>query len=117
VGAALIASATIILVSSFTPGTPVGFLGFGRQRCRIIFHLPVAPRAIVNTSVPAGPAVVWDVLPDSAPWATESSAIFSDALGNHFGTASALATRLIAAAFVPVFLTARVSGERAALRI
>jgi len=117
VGAALIASAIISLISSFTPGTPVGLPGFDLQRCLGILHLPTLPRGIANTSVLAGPTAVLDVLPQSGPWATKSSAIFSDALGNHFGTASAPAARLIAAAFVPLFLTARVSGERAALRI
>lgn len=51
----------------------------------------------------------------SGPWATMSVAIFTEVFSNHFGTASALASILIAAAFVPLFLTYRVLGERAAL--
>jgi len=51
----------------------------------------------------------------SGPWATMSVAIFTEVFSNHFGTASALASILIAAAFVPLFLTYRVLGERSAL--
>jgi iron(III) transport system permease protein len=51
----------------------------------------------------------------SGPWATMAVAIFTEVFSNHFGTASALASILIAAAFVPLFLTYRVLGERAAL--
>jgi iron(III) transport system permease protein len=53
----------------------------------------------------------------SGPWATMSVAIFTEVFSNHFGTASALASILIAAAFVPLFLTYRVLGERAALGV
>ena len=51
----------------------------------------------------------------SGPWTTMSVAIFTEVFNNHFGTASALASILIAAASVPLFLTYRVLGERAAL--
>ncbi len=51
----------------------------------------------------------------SGPWATMSVAIFTEVFSNHFGTASALASILISAAFIPLFLTYRVLGERAAL--
>jgi iron(III) transport system permease protein len=53
----------------------------------------------------------------SGPWATMSVAIFTEVFSNHFGTASALASILIAAAFVPLFLTYRFLGERAALGV
>jgi ABC-type Fe3+ transport system permease subunit len=46
-----------------------------------------------------------------------SVAIFTEVFSNHFGTASALASILILAAFVPLFLTYRVLGERAALGV
>jgi ABC-type sulfate transport system permease component len=44
-----------------------------------------------------------------------SVAIFTEVLSNHVGTASALASILIAAAFVPLFLTRRLLGGQAAL--
>ncbi len=50
----------------------------------------------------------------SGPQKTMSLAIFTELFSNHFGTASALASILIAAAFVPLFLTYRVLGERSA---
>jgi len=53
----------------------------------------------------------------SGPWATMSVAIFTEVFSNHFGTASALASILIAAAFVPLFLTYRFLGERGALGV
>jgi iron(III) transport system permease protein len=72
----------------------------------------------------SGAALAWmttigelssSILLYSGPWATMSIAIFTEVFSNHFGTASALASILIAAAFVPLFLTYRVLGERAAL--
>jgi iron(III) transport system permease protein len=72
----------------------------------------------------AGAALSWmttigelssSILLYSGPWATMSVAIFTEVFSNHFGTASALASILIAAAFVPLFLTYRVLGERSAL--
>jgi iron(III) transport system permease protein len=72
----------------------------------------------------SGAALAWmttigelssSILLYSGPWATMSVAIFTEVFSNHFGTASALASILIAAAFVPLFLTYRVLGERAAL--
>jgi len=51
----------------------------------------------------------------SGPWATMSVVIFTEVFSNHFGTASALASILILAAFIPLFLTYRMLGERAAL--
>jgi iron(III) transport system permease protein len=53
----------------------------------------------------------------SGPWATMSVAIFTQAFSNHFGTASALGTILIVTASVPLFLTHRLLGERAAVRL
>ncbi|HSB72446.1 MAG TPA: iron ABC transporter permease [Candidatus Methylomirabilis sp.] len=53
----------------------------------------------------------------SGPWATMSVVIFTEVFSNHFGTASALASILIAAAFVPLFLTYRFLGERSALGV
>ncbi len=72
----------------------------------------------------SGAALAWmttigelssSILLYSGPWATMSVAIFTEVFSNHFGTASALASILIVAAFVPLFLTYRVLGERAAL--
>jgi iron(III) transport system permease protein len=51
----------------------------------------------------------------SGPWATMSVEIFTQVFSNHFGTASALASILIVAAGVPLFLTYRLLGERSAL--
>jgi iron(III) transport system permease protein len=74
----------------------------------------------------SGAALAWmttigelssSILLYSGPWATMSVAIFTEVFSNHFGTASALASILIAAAFVPLFLTYRVLGERAALGV
>jgi iron(III) transport system permease protein len=53
----------------------------------------------------------------SGPWATMSVEIFTQAFSNHFGTASALGSILIVAASVPLFLTYRLLGERATLRV
>lgn len=71
----------------------------------------------------SGAALAWmttigelssSILLYSGPWATMSVAIFTEVFSNHFGTASALASILIAAAFIPLFLTYRVLGERSA---
>jgi len=81
--------------------------------------LPLMFPAIVS-----GAALAWmttigelssSILLYSGPWATMSVAIFTEVFSNHFGTASALASILIAAAFVPLFVTYRFLGERAAL--
>ena len=48
----------------------------------------------------------------SGPWATMSVEIFTQVFSNHFGTASALASILIVAAVIPLFLTYRILGER-----
>lgn len=53
----------------------------------------------------------------SGPWATMSVEIFTQVFSNHFGTASALASILIVAAVVPLFLTYRVLGERSAVTL
>jgi iron(III) transport system permease protein len=53
----------------------------------------------------------------SGPWATMSVEIFTQVFSNHFGTASALASILIVAAVVPLFVTYRVLGERSALTL
>jgi iron(III) transport system permease protein len=53
----------------------------------------------------------------SGPWATMSVEIFTQVFSNHFGTASALGTILIAAASVPLLLTYRMLGERLTLRV
>lgn len=53
----------------------------------------------------------------SGPWATMSVEIFTQVFSNHFGTASALASILIVAAVVPLVLTYRVLGERAAVTL
>ncbi len=74
----------------------------------------------------SGAALAWmttigelssSILLYSGPWATMSVAIFTEVFSNHFGTASALASILIAAAFIPLFLTYRVLGERSPLGI
>ena len=74
----------------------------------------------------SGAALAWmttigelssSILLYSGPWATMSVAIFTEVFSNHFGTASALASILIAAAFIPLFLTYRVLGEQAALGV
>ena len=51
----------------------------------------------------------------SGPWATTSVAIFTQVFSNHFGTASALASILIVAAAVPLFLMYRLLGRQAAV--
>ena len=53
----------------------------------------------------------------SGPWATMSVAIFTQVFSNHFGTASALASILIVAAVVPLFLTYRMLGERSVVAL
>jgi len=72
----------------------------------------------------SGAALAWmttigelssSILLYSGPWATMSVAIFTEVFSSHFGSASALASILIVAAFVPLFLPDRVLGERAAL--
>jgi iron(III) transport system permease protein len=49
----------------------------------------------------------------SGPWATTSVVIFTQVFSNHFGTASALASILIVAAAVPLFLMYRFLGRQA----
>jgi iron(III) transport system permease protein len=51
----------------------------------------------------------------SGPWATTSVAIFTQVFSNHFGTASALASILIVAAALPLFLMYRFLGRQAAV--
>jgi ABC-type Fe3+ transport system permease subunit len=46
-----------------------------------------------------------------------SVAIFTEVFSNHFGPASALASILIAAAVVPLFLTYRALGGRPAMTL
>ncbi len=53
----------------------------------------------------------------SGPWATMSVEIFTQVFSNHFGTASALASILIAAAAVPLFATYRLLGERSTVAL
>ncbi len=53
----------------------------------------------------------------SGPWATMSVEIFTQVFSNHFGTASALASILIVAAALPLFLTYRLLGERSAVAL
>ena len=48
----------------------------------------------------------------AGPWATMSVEIFTQVFSNHFGTASALASILIVAAAVPLFLAYRLLGAR-----
>jgi iron(III) transport system permease protein len=94
-------------------------LGVPPFRTFLKVTIPLMFPAIVS-----GAALAWmttigelssSILLYSGPWATMSVAIFTEVFSNHFGTASALASILIAAAFVPLFLTYRVLGERAAL--
>ncbi len=49
----------------------------------------------------------------SGPWATTSVEIFTQVFSNHFGTASALASILIVAAALPLFLMYRFLGRQA----
>jgi iron(III) transport system permease protein len=90
-------------------------------------------RTFVKVTIPlmfpaiiSGAALAWmttigelssSILLYSGPWATMSVAIFTEVFSNHFGTASALASILIVAAFIPLFLTYRVLGERSALGV
>jgi iron(III) transport system permease protein len=94
-------------------------LGVPPFRTFLKVTIPLMFPAIVS-----GAALAWmttigelssSILLYSGPWATMSVAIFTEVFSNHFGTASALASILIAAAFVPLFMTYRVLGERAAL--
>lgn len=96
-------------------------LGVPPLRTFLKVTIPLMFPAIVS-----GAALAWmttigelssSILLYSGPWATMSVAIFTEVFSNHFGTASALASILIAAAFVPLFLTYRVLGERAALGV
>jgi iron(III) transport system permease protein len=50
----------------------------------------------------------------SGPWATTSVEIFTQVFSNHFGTASALASILIVAAALPLFLMYRFLGRQTA---
>jgi iron(III) transport system permease protein len=72
----------------------------------------------------SGAALAWmttigelssSILLYSGPWATMSVEIFTQVFSNHFGTASALASILIVAAAVPLFLVYRLLGDRAAI--
>ena len=90
-------------------------------------------RTFVKVTIPlmfpaiiSGAALAWmttigelssSILLYSGPWATMSVAIFTEVFSNHFGTASALASILILAAFIPLFLTYRFLGERSALGV
>jgi iron(III) transport system permease protein len=83
-------------------------------------------RVTVPLMVPAivsGATLAWittvgelssSILLYSGPWATTSVAIFTQVFSNHFGTASALASILIVAAAVPLFLMYRFLGRQAA---
>jgi iron(III) transport system permease protein len=90
-----------------------------RTFCRVT--VPLMLPAIV-----AGATLAWittvgelssSILLYSGPWATMSVEIFTQVFSNHFGTASALGSILIVAASVPLFLTYRMLGDRAAVRI
>jgi iron(III) transport system permease protein len=94
-------------------------LGVPPFRTFLKVTIPLMFPAIVS-----GAALAWmttigelssSILLYAGPWATMSVAIFIEVFSNHFGTASALASILIAAAFVPLFLTYRFLGERVAL--
>ncbi len=87
-----------------TSESPVGVPPF---RTFLKVTIPLMFPAILSSSI----------LLYSGPWATMSVAIFTEVFSNHFGTASALASILIAAAFVPLFLTYRFLGERSALGV
>ena len=77
-------------------------------------------------AIVAGATLAWittvgelssSILLYSGPWATMSVEIFTQVFSNHFGTASALASILIVAAVVPLFLTYRFLGERSAMAL
>ncbi len=94
-------------------------LGVPPFRTFLKVTIPLMFPAIVS-----GAALAWmttigelssSILLYSGPWATMSVAIFTEVFSNHFGTASALASILIGAAFIPLFLTYRFLGDRAAL--
>jgi iron(III) transport system permease protein len=96
-------------------------LGVPPFRTFLKVTIPLMFPAIVS-----GAALAWmttigelssSILLYSGPWATMSVAIFTEVFSNHFGTASALASILIVAAFVPLFLTYRVLGERGAMGV
>ncbi|HSB78507.1 MAG TPA: iron ABC transporter permease [Candidatus Methylomirabilis sp.] len=96
-------------------------LGVPPFRTFLKVTIPLMFPAIIS-----GAALTWmttigelssSILLYSGPWATMSVAIFTEVFSNHFGTASALASILIAGAFVPLFLTYRFLGERAALGV
>jgi len=83
--------------------------------------LPLMAPAIVSGATLAWITTIGElsssILLYSGPWATMSVEIFTQAFSNHFGTASALGSILIVAASVPLFLTYRALGDRAALRM
>jgi iron(III) transport system permease protein len=96
-------------------------LGVPPFRTFLKVTIPLMFPAIVS-----GAALAWmttigelssSILLYSGPWATMAVAIFTEVFSNHFGTASALASILIVAAFIPLFLTYRFLGERAALGV
>jgi iron(III) transport system permease protein len=79
---------------------------------------------LMTPAILSGAALAWmttigelssSILLYSGPWATMSVEIFTQVFSNHFGTASALASILIVAAGVPLFLTYRLLGERSTL--
>jgi iron(III) transport system permease protein len=75
-------------------------------------------------AIVAGATLAWittigelssSILLYSGPWATTSVEIFTQVFSNHFGTASALASILIVAAALPLFLMYRILGRQAAV--
>ena len=75
-------------------------------------------------AIVAGATLAWittigelssSILLYSGPWATTSVEIFTQVFSNHFGTASALASILIVAAALPLFLMYRFLGRQAAV--
>jgi iron(III) transport system permease protein len=81
---------------------------------------------LMRPAILAGATLAWittigelssSVLLYSGPWVTMSVAIFTEVFSNHFGPASALASILIAAAVVPLFLTYRALGGRPAMTL
>lgn len=88
-----------------------------RTFCKVT--VPLMFPAIVS-----GAALAWittigelssSILLYSGPWATMSVEIFTQVFSNRFGTASALASILIGAAFAPLFLTYRFLGKQRGL--
>ncbi|HEV8309136.1 MAG TPA: iron ABC transporter permease [Methylomirabilota bacterium] len=90
-----------------------------RTFCRVT--VPLMFPAIVSGATLAWITTVGElsssILLYSGPWATMSVEIFTQVFSNHFGTASALATILIVAAVIPLFLAYRVLGERSVVAL